>query len=128
MENCSDPLYVGVAESVQRASGSGIVSRYLNNNPYTDHIAETFVLLLLCILLLIYKIVDIFRKIIKCQHNDHVVNAVGADAIEPNATHAMDDDYTELHYGDNGGDYVQLDYQQCRIGPMPSASATSGEP
>ena len=126
-ENCSESVEYVVGESVQRVSGSGVISHYLNNNPYTDHIAETFVLLLLCILLLIYKIVDIFRKIIKCQHNDHVVNAVEADAIEPNATPAMEDDYMELHYADNGADYVQLDYQQCRIGAMPSASVSGGQ-
>ena len=64
--NQSDFIVIKTGQSVQR--DSALISDYINNNnPYTDHIAETFVLLLLCILLLLYKIMDIFRKVLKCR-------------------------------------------------------------
>ena len=118
IENCSGQLYVGVAESIQRASGSGLVSHYLNNNPYTDHIAETFVLLLLCILLLVYKIVDIFRKIMKSHSNTDVkITEATAGCEETVSMEAVDHEYMDVVYSEPTGDdhqYMELDCSmQC---------------
>ena len=61
--NCT--MLPNMGESQQRAVVR--ISEYLiNDSPFSDHIAEGLLLLTLCMLLLIYKIIDIVRKIMKC--------------------------------------------------------------
>ena len=95
-ENYTQEPEIRMGESVQR--GPVLVSDYLSETVYTDHIAETFVLLLLCVLLLIYKIVDIFRKIIKYRQVDgetqcsHVDEASQQQAETPPTLRVYGDD------------------------------------
>ena len=63
VDNCT--MLPNMGESQQRAVVR--ISEYLiNDSPFSDHIAEGLLLLTLCMLLLIYKIIDIVRKIMKC--------------------------------------------------------------
>lgn len=60
--NCTSVPNIG--ESQQ--GGKALISDYIYDTTYTEHIAETLLILLLCALLLLYKIIDIFRKLVKC--------------------------------------------------------------